>query len=120
MADTSQAEQPRGLSVGSEAADGVLVVTLTGEIDHHTGGLLAQALEVPDGTPARIVVDLGRVTFMDSTGVNILVSAHRTLTGSGGWLRLAAPTPPVLRTIQLVGIDTVIDCHPTLGQALAP
>lgn len=59
-----------------------------------------------------------RNRFMDSSGINILISAHRALTGAGGWLRLAALSAPVLRTVQIVGLDTVIDCHPTLDQAL--
>jgi stage II sporulation protein AA (anti-sigma F factor antagonist) len=36
----------------------------------------------------------------------------------GGWLRLAGAAPPVLRVIQLVGIDGFIECHPTVQQAL--
>ncbi|MEV7004152.1 STAS domain-containing protein [Streptomyces sp. NPDC093982] len=55
---------------------------------------------------------------MDSTGINILITAHQTLVEAGGWLRLAAPADPVLHPIQLVGIDSVIDCHETLRQAL--
>ncbi|TXJ77513.1 anti-sigma factor antagonist [Streptomyces lavendulae] len=59
-----------------------------------------------------------RNRFMDSSGINILISAHRALTKAGGWLRLAALSAPVLRTVQIVGLDTVIDCHPTVDQAL--
>ncbi|MGW5331057.1 STAS domain-containing protein [Streptomyces sp. NPDC004014] len=65
------------------------------------------------------MVDLGQVAFMDSSGINVLIAAHRVLTGAGGWLRLAGATGVVLRTLQLVGVDTVIDCHETLHQALA-
>ncbi|MFF0013181.1 STAS domain-containing protein [Streptomyces sp. NPDC005374] len=55
---------------------------------------------------------------MDTTGVNILLAAHRDLTEAGGRLRLAAPTEAVLRTIQIVGLETVIACHATLRQDL--
>ncbi|MFD4552675.1 STAS domain-containing protein [Streptomyces sp. NPDC058466] len=72
------------------------------------------------GTPRpRIVVDLSRVTFMDSTGINIFIAAHRSLTEAGGWIRLAAPTEAVLRLLQIVGVDAVIDCRETLRQALS-
>ncbi|MDO0924334.1 STAS domain-containing protein [Streptomyces sp. TG1A-8] len=120
MTDSVRAEpnrQPDALSADSTVAEGVRVVTLAGEIDHHTGDALRRALDVPDGPP-RVVADLHRVTFMDSSGINILLAAHRTLTEAGGWLRLAAPTPSVLRTLQIVGIDSVIDCRDTLHQAL--
>lgn len=121
MIDTEGAEfdqQPGGLSIVSSTTDGICVLTLTGEIDHHTGDQLRQALDGPDAASSRIVVDLGRVTFMDSSGINIFIAAHRATTEAGGWLRLAAPTQSVLRTLQLVGVDTVIECRATLRQAL--
>ncbi len=55
---------------------------------------------------------------MDSSGINILIAVHRTFAEAGGWLRLAGAAPPVLRIIQLVGIDGIITCHPTVQQAL--
>ncbi|MER6038481.1 STAS domain-containing protein [Streptomyces sp. NPDC001835] len=118
VTDTEQAVQPDQLSIAAAATDGIHVLTVAGEIDHHTGDALTQALSL-SGTPRpRVVVDLRQVAFMDSTGINILIAAHRALTGAGGWLRLAGPTGVVLRTLQLVGLDTIIDCHETLHQAL--
>jgi stage II sporulation protein AA (anti-sigma F factor antagonist) len=119
MADTGQAAQPGQLSVVSTATDGIRVLTLAGEIDHDTGQALRQALDASGNLRPRIVVDLSRVTFMDSTGINIFVAAHRTLTEAGGWIRLAAPGEAVMRTLQIVGVDAVIDCRETLRQALS-
>ncbi|MET7695945.1 STAS domain-containing protein [Streptomyces sp. NPDC005483] len=119
MADTGQAEQPGQLSVVSTATDGIRVLTLAGEIDHDTGQALRQALDASGAPRPHIVVDLSRVTFMDSTGINIFVAAHRTLTEANGWIRLAAPSEAVLRTLQIVGVDAVIDCRDTLRQALS-
>lgn len=118
MPDSEPAEQPGQLPVVSTAGEGVRVVTLSGEIDHQTGGPLRQALEVTGTAGPRVVLDMRGVGFMDSSGINILIAAHHALTEAGGWLRLAAPTPAVLRTIQIVGLDTVIACHPSLRQAL--
>ncbi|MFC8146788.1 STAS domain-containing protein [Streptomyces paradoxus] len=119
MADTGQAAQSGQLSVVSTATDGICVLTLAGEIDRDTGQPLRQALDA-SGTPRpRIVVDLSRVTFMDSTGINIFIAAHRALTEAGGWIRLAAPSEAVLRLLQIVGVDAVIDCRETLRQALS-
>jgi stage II sporulation protein AA (anti-sigma F factor antagonist) len=119
MADTGQAEQPGQLSVVCTATDGIRVLTLAGEIDHDTGQALRQALDASGAPRPRIVVDLSRVTFMDSTGINIFIAAHRTLTEAGGWIRLAAPGEAVMRTLQIVGVDAVIDCRETLRQALS-
>ncbi|MEU1940489.1 STAS domain-containing protein [Streptomyces coeruleorubidus] len=66
----------------------------------------------------RIVVDLSRVTFMDSSGMNILIAAHQAASSAQGWLRMAGARESVLRVLQPVGVDQVIGCHPTLEQAL--
>ncbi|KUN40537.1 anti-anti-sigma factor [Streptomyces longwoodensis] len=95
-------------------------MSLAGELDHDTGEALRQALDVTGTARPRIVVDMRRVTFMDSTGINLLVAAYQTVTRDGGWIRLAAPTDSVLRTLQLVGVDDLIDCRTTLREALAP
>ncbi|MFF8595220.1 STAS domain-containing protein [Streptomyces sp. NPDC015220] len=118
MTGTEQVVQPGQLSVEASTTSGVHVITVAGEIDHHTGEALRQALDL-SGTPRpRVVVDMQRVAFIDSSGINVLIAAHRALTEAGGSLRLAAPGKVVLRTLSLVGVDTVIDCHETLDQAL--
>ncbi|MFF5187471.1 STAS domain-containing protein [Streptomyces sp. NPDC000345] len=119
MTDNSGAAGSDGLTVTCTPIDGVRVITVRGEIDHDSGGSLRQALILPGGTALpRIVVDLGGVTFMDSSGINILIAAHNAARGAGGWLRLAGPTDSVLRTMRLVGLDEVIDCHATVRDAL--
>ncbi|MEW2291052.1 STAS domain-containing protein [Streptomyces sp. NPDC047841] len=106
------------LSVVATATDGIRVLTLAGEIDHHTGDTLRQALDTSPTPRPRVVVDMRQVTFMDSSGINILIAAHHALSEAGGWLRLAAIGESVMRTISLVGVDAVIDCRETLRQAL--
>ncbi|MGW4600574.1 STAS domain-containing protein [Streptomyces sp. NPDC004457] len=106
------------LSVVATATDGIRVLTLAGEIDHHTGDTLRRALDTSHTPRPRVVVDMHQVTFMDSSGINILIAAHQALSEAGGWLRLAAIGESVMRTISLVGVDAVIDCRETLRQAL--
>ncbi|MFD7130573.1 STAS domain-containing protein [Streptomyces sp. NPDC059894] len=118
MTDTERAEQPGQLSAVCTETDGIRVVTLAGEIDHHTGDTLRHALDASGVLRPRIVVDLHQVTFMDSSGINIFIAAHRTLSEAGGWLRLAAVRESVMRTLSIVGVDAVIDCRETLRQAL--
>lgn len=119
MTDNGPTEPSGRLSVVSTTVDGIRVVTLAGEIDHHTGDTLRQALDVSDAPRPRVVVDLHQVTFMDSSGINIFIAAHRTLGEADGWLRLAAPRESVMRTLNIVGVDTFIDCRETLRQALS-
>lgn len=118
--DSTPAGQHRGLSVATTVTDGIRVLRPTGEIDHHTCGQLRQALNTLTADRPRVVVDLSRVTFMDSSGINLLIAAYKNVTAADGWIRLAAPTTPVLRVLQLVRVDDLIHCYPDLSQALAP
>jgi stage II sporulation protein AA (anti-sigma F factor antagonist) len=114
------ADRPGRLSFEHHVIDDVRVVTVRGEIDHDVKGIFHEAL-LSEGramSPPRIVVDLGGVTFMDSSGINVLVAAHRRVSGERGWLRIAAAQESVLRVLQLVGVDTFIPCRPTIEQAL--
>ena len=119
MTNNRRAQRPGGLTITSALVDGIRVITVRGEIDHYTGDPLRQALSLAEGTAVpRTVVDLGGVTFMDSSGINILINALHAVLDADGWLRLAGPTEAVLRTLQLVGVDQVIDCYPNLRDAL--
>ncbi|MER6467344.1 STAS domain-containing protein [Streptomyces collinus] len=57
---------------------------LSTTLDHETGDTFRQALEVPDAPRPRVVVDLGQVTFMDSSDINVLIAAQ--------YLKAAPPT----------------------------
>ncbi|MFE7838754.1 STAS domain-containing protein [Streptomyces sp. NPDC057474] len=56
------------------------MVTLRGETDHAVTNELTEALLSYNGaTPPRTVVDLSGVTFMDSSGINVLIAAHQAV-----------------------------------------
>ncbi|MGW0330753.1 STAS domain-containing protein [Streptomyces sp. NPDC003011] len=119
MTDPHRAARPDHLSVDHTTVDGIRVVTLRGEIDHDVKDMLSEVLLSRDGaTPPRIVVDLAGVTFMDSSGINVFVAVHQAASEAQGWLRMAAAQASVLRLLELVGLDEVIPCHPTVEQAL--
>ncbi|MFI9770273.1 STAS domain-containing protein [Streptomyces sp. NPDC052415] len=99
---------------------GIRVVSLRGEIDHDVRDVLSEALRVEhDAQRPRIVADLSEVTFMDSSGINGFVATHQQVSAAGGWVRIAAAQESVLRVLQLVGVDDVIPCCPSVEQALA-
>jgi stage II sporulation protein AA (anti-sigma F factor antagonist) len=120
VTDNKEAVGRGQLSVNRTDIDGVTVLTLRGEVDHQSVGALTRAMPPADPTAGeRVVLDLSEVTFMDSSGVNALVAAHQATHAAQGWLRLAGVRRAVLRTLQLVGLDTLVDCHPTVEDALA-
>lgn len=84
-------------------------MSVQGEIDLHTVPRLRSELTsaLGGGGPVRLVVDLSRVDFCDSTGVNVLLSAHRQAREAGGDLELKSPRAGVRKILQVTGLETV-------------
>jgi len=101
-------------------ADGVHVVALAGDIDHTTAGTFRQALTPPGESAPHTVTDFRDITFMDSSGINILVAANNAARSHGESLRLAHTPTPVLDLLRIVRLDDLIPLYPTLEDALAP
>ncbi|MEU7428272.1 STAS domain-containing protein [Streptomyces sp. NPDC040750] len=117
--ETTGAGHTGQLTVVTTATDGIRVLTPAGEIDHHTGDTLRDALDERDTPGRRIVVDMHQVTFMDSSGINILLAAHLDITAADvGWLRLADVQPSVMRTLNIVGLPHIVPCYPSVQEAL--
>jgi len=81
------------------------VVALSGEVDALTAPQLGRRLLglVREGK-TDVVVDLSRVTFMDSTGIGVLLNALRRLTSLQGRLVLVCPTERVMRPFEVTGL----------------
>jgi anti-sigma B factor antagonist len=96
------------------------VVRVSGEIDLESAAQLGDhALTVIRDVGPRIVLDLGRVGFMDSTGLKVLLSIHRRAELAGGELSLAATPRPVMRVISITGLEATFDLHDRVEDAVA-
>lgn len=100
--------------------DGRTIVTASGELDVHTAPGLKSRLDALSQQPdPALVVDLGGVGFIDSTGLGVLVTTLKHVRESGGTLDVVVSSPRVLRVFALTGLDVVIPLHATLDEALA-
>ena len=107
------------MKVSTRFADGVAVVSVAGEVDMFTSPELRQELHrlTSDAVP-RIVVDLGQVSFMDSSGIATLVQALKEARPFGGELFLAAPGETVLRVLRLANLTSLFKVHDTVEGAI--
>ncbi len=94
------------------------VATPVGEFDLAWAEVLREELLAAVKTDPRLVVDLSQTTFMDSTAIGALVSVHRVAMDCGGWLRLVAPLPNVLKVLQVTGLDAVLAISDSIGEAI--
>lgn len=92
---------------------------LGGEIDFTSAGPVQATLLgmiLPGG--GTVLADLSAVTFLDSSGLGVLVQAHRTARERDNRLLVVA-SPPVRKLLRLTGLDTVLETYDSLGDAEA-
>jgi anti-sigma B factor antagonist len=85
----------------------VVIVTISGEIDIATSQAMRDALATGPG-PAHLEVDMSAVTFMDASGIGVLLAARQRALDSGGSLTVRAPSRAVRRLAGVLGLDELL------------
>ena len=90
--------------------DGNLTVVLTGEIDHHCAKRYIQAIDakVEAYTPALCILDFSEVSFIDSSGVAVVINALRAMNRMGGRLVLTGISSQPMKVFRAAGVDKII------------
>ncbi len=107
------------LGIEQFAGRGYRGCRLSGEIDFTSAGPVQAtltALVLPGG--GTVLADLGRVTFIDSSGLGVLVQAHRTAQEQDTRLVMVV-SPPVRKLLALTALDTVLETYDDLPAAEA-
>jgi len=98
-----------------------VVVTMPAEIDITNADRIGEELSSAIARGAGIVVaDMTGTRFCNSSGISMLVMAHRQAAANDADLRLVVPSAAVLRALKLVRMDRLLPIYPSLGAALAP
>lgn len=99
---TSNLEQLR-IRVDETGGSGVL--HLDGELDPHTAPLLEHEINArADAGELDVVLDLRALQFIDSSGLRVLIAAHRELERRGGSLTLRSPSETAQRLLEITGL----------------
>jgi anti-anti-sigma factor len=98
---------PPTFAVDVRHAEGVAIVEPHGELDLDTVERLRAALDDTEGA-GRLVLDLRGLSFIDSTGLRLLVALHQRSQRDGFELTLVPPPAPANRAIQLCGLDRAL------------
>lgn len=91
--------------------NGQLTVALTGEIDHHCAKqyILAIAAKIEAYTPELCILDFSEVTFVDSSGIAVVINALRSMTQIEGRLLLTGIASQPMRVFRASGIDKLVE-----------
>lgn len=106
------------LSVSSEDDGDRTVITVGGEVDVYTASVLREQLDQQIGAGRRhLVLDLRNVTFMDSTGLGVLVGRLKLIRMRGGTMRLVCNSERILKVFAITGLDKVFQIFDSLEAA---
>jgi anti-sigma B factor antagonist len=87
---------------------GTLILRLAGELDMASVRVVESALMAAIPTTGAVVLDLGGLTFCDSTGIEMLAAAHRKASNEGTLLTVSNVPIAVARVLKISGMDQVL------------
>jgi anti-sigma B factor antagonist len=119
--ETSTADlgaQGMELQIHEERDGAMCVLTLDGEVDVYTAPMLKEQLvaAIEEGC-SNLLVDLERVSFIDSSGLGVLVSALRRSRERGGSVRILCTRDNILKIFSITGLDKVFPIFSDVSEA---
>ena len=96
------------------------VLPLEGEIDLHVSPEVAESLRTMiESKPQQVVIDLNKVTYLDSSGLAVLIEGMRNVREYGGKFSLAGIQDDVKHIFDIARLDQVFEIYPNVDAALA-
>ena len=94
-----------------EKRGGKLVVYLEGELDHNTAAGMRAEIDnqLRDRSVMDLIIDMGGVTFMDSSGIGLVLGRYKLMSRRGGRVRLSRPWARVDRLMGLSGVYDLVE-----------
>jgi stage II sporulation protein AA (anti-sigma F factor antagonist) len=83
---------------------------LKGEIDHHSAKAMRQQIDgqIHDLMPKKLNLDFGGVTFMDSSGIGLIMGRYRNMEALGGSVAICNAKASMRRMMQFAGLDRLV------------
>lgn len=93
----------------TEQTEQTVTAYLTGEIDHHAAGPIRQTLDelLQRTEPKQLILDFSGVTFMDSSGIGLVMGRYLLMQEFGGQIELQGLSAPLRRVMRLAGLDRI-------------
>ena len=90
--------------------DKQLIVEITEDIDHHIAEKIRRKVddEITRYMPRKTIFDFGRVSFMDSAGIGMIIGRYKMMKLIGGEMEIVNISPNVKRILEMSGISKII------------
>ncbi len=100
-------------------AENVVVCDLAGRLDTHSADDIGeQLLGLVNAGQQKLLLNLAQLVYVSSIGLRILVQAAKAAKASGGVLKVCAPTPTVMKVLELSALEHLLDVTPDEAAAL--
>ena len=98
------------LTIKMERKDAILCVRLNGELDHHSSEMLRKEVdgELQTGNYKHLVFNLENLSFMDSSGLGVILGRYKQITNNGGEMVVCSITPPIKRLFEMSGLFKIV------------
>ena len=98
------------MKIDIRSENGTAVAKLSGEIDHHNAKELRIQLDryIISAQPREMAIDLGSITFMDSSGIGLIMGRSKLMKECGGRLEVRNTQPYIKRVLKLSGIERIV------------
>lgn len=98
-----------------------VVIQISGEIDHHTAKELRTKTETAllQMSGKNIIFGFQEVSFMDSSGIGVMIGRYKQIQGLGGRIAIACPNEKITEIIRLSGLSQLLPSFATLEEALS-
>lgn len=85
----------------------VVTAFLSGEIDHHSAAQMRLEIDsaVEQFTPSLLVLDFKDISFMDSSGIGLIMGRYKSVSAVGGELAIINTSQPITKVLRLAGMD---------------
>lgn len=102
-----------------EILDNNLIVKLEGELDHHTSEEVRKKIDknFNGSSVSNIIMDLNELTFMDSSGIGLIMGRYRNAVDKRGKLIIACENSTIKRILDMSGLLKIIELYPRLEAA---
>lgn len=99
------------MTMRTEEKNGVLVAWLSGELDHHAAESVREQLDsaLNEKRLSKLVLDMSKLTFMDSSGIGVVLGRYKKMKDRGGRLAVRGLSEKMDRILRLAGLYTVVD-----------
>ncbi|GIP41723.1 anti-sigma F factor antagonist [Paenibacillus sp. J45TS6] len=109
------------LQVNMEHDRGVLIVRLTGELDHHTADVVRMQMDeaIQKQQCKHLVLSLQDLQFMDSSGLGVILGRYKLIHHKGGKMVISGANPAVHRLLDMSGLFKIMPVFDNEGSALS-